>query len=118
MCAAASTLRPGDHPALYCSSRLTLNLTRGARWQPPGTVPRGRFFEAAACGAPMITDWFRGLDSFFEPGQEVLVAGDTQKFCICSTDPTRSCGERRVVPVSAPSTSIPDTSVRSPCCGI
>jgi spore maturation protein CgeB len=42
-----------------------------------GYCPSGRFFEAAACGAPIITDWFRGLDSFFTPGQEVLVAGDT-----------------------------------------
>jgi spore maturation protein CgeB len=69
---------PADHPALYCSSRLTLNLTR-AEMAASGYCPSGRFFEAAASGAPIITDWFRGLDSFFAPGQEVLVAGDTGK---------------------------------------
>jgi spore maturation protein CgeB len=67
---------PSDHPVLYCSSRLTLNLTR-AEMAASGYCPSGRFFEAAACGAPIITDWFRGLDSFFEPGEEVLVAGET-----------------------------------------
>jgi spore maturation protein CgeB len=67
---------PGDHPVLYCSSRLTLNLTR-AEMAASGFCPSGRFFEAAACGAPIVTDWFRGLDSFFEPGQEVHVASGT-----------------------------------------
>ncbi len=68
---------PSDHPALYCSSRLTLNLTR-EEMAASGYCPSGRFFEAAACGAPIVTDWFRGLDSFFEPGQELLVANDTE----------------------------------------
>jgi spore maturation protein CgeB len=67
---------PSDHAALYCSSRLTLNLTR-EEMAASGYCPSGRFFEAAACGAPIVTDWFAGLDSFFEAGQEVLVAGDT-----------------------------------------
>jgi spore maturation protein CgeB len=67
---------PADHPALYSSSRLTLNLTRQGM-ASSGFCPSGRFFEAAACGAPIVTDWFRGLDSFFEPGKEVLVANDT-----------------------------------------
>jgi spore maturation protein CgeB len=66
---------PADHPGLYCSSRLTLNLTREAM-AASGYCPSGRFFEAAACGTPIVTDWFRGLDSFFTPGLEVLVARD------------------------------------------
>ncbi len=68
---------PSDHPALYCSSRLTLNLTR-AEMAASGYCPSGRFFEAAACGAPIVTDWFHGLNSFFKPGEEVLVASDTE----------------------------------------
>jgi len=68
---------PGDHPVLYCSSRLTLNLTR-EEMAASGYCPSGRFFEAAACGTPIITDWFRGLDLFFEPGKEVFVANDTE----------------------------------------
>ena len=66
---------PGDHAALYSSSRMTLNLTREAM-AASGYCPSGRFFEAAACGTPIVTDWFPGLDSFFEPGVEVLVARD------------------------------------------
>ena len=69
-------LRPAEHPALYCSSRLTLNLTREAM-VTSGYCPSGRFFEASACGTPIITDWFRGLDSFFEPGKELIIASDT-----------------------------------------
>ncbi len=67
---------PADHPALYCSSRLTLNLTREAM-AASGYCPSGRFFEAAACGTPIVSDWFRGLESFFEPGKELLIANDT-----------------------------------------
>lgn len=69
-------VRPAEHPALYCSSRLTLNLTREAM-AASGYCPSGRFFEAAACGCPIVTDWFRGLDAFFDPGQELIVASDT-----------------------------------------
>lgn len=60
---------PADHPALYSSSRATLNITRNemARF---GYCPSGRFFEAAACGAPIISDWFEGLDTFFNVGRE------------------------------------------------
>lgn len=68
-------VRPADHPALYCSSRLTLNLTRETM-AASGFCPSGRFFEAAACGTPIVTDWFRGLNSFFTPGRELLVAND------------------------------------------
>jgi spore maturation protein CgeB len=66
---------PSMHPELYCSSRLTLNLTREGM-AVSGYCPSGRFFEAAACGTPIVTDWFQGLNSFFEPGKELLVAND------------------------------------------
>jgi spore maturation protein CgeB len=39
-----------------------------------GWCPSGRLFEAAACGVPIISDWWDGLDSFFTPGQEILIA--------------------------------------------
>jgi spore maturation protein CgeB len=64
---------PADHPALYCAARLTLNLTR-AEMAASGYCPSGRLFEAAACGAPVVSDWFDGLDAFFAPGEEILVA--------------------------------------------
>jgi spore maturation protein CgeB len=62
-----------DHPAFYCSAKLTLNVTRGAMARM-GYCPSGRLFEATACGAAVLTDEWEGLDQFFEPGSEVIVA--------------------------------------------
>lgn len=71
---------PADHSAFYSSSRLTLNITRSemARW---GYCPSGRFFEAAACGTPILTDWFEGLGSFFDVGEypDLLVANSSEE---------------------------------------
>jgi spore maturation protein CgeB len=69
-------IAPPDHPALYSSSRLTLNVTRRAMAQA-GHCPSGRLFEAAACGTPIISDYWDGLETFFEPGEEILVANQT-----------------------------------------
>ena len=69
-------LPPSEHPAFYCSSRMTLNVTRAAMAQM-GFCPSGRLFEAAACGTPILTDAWVGLDQFFTPGDEILVAHDT-----------------------------------------
>jgi spore maturation protein CgeB len=41
-----------------------------------GWSPSVRLFEAAACGVPIVSDWWEGLDFFFEPGHEILVAHD------------------------------------------
>jgi spore maturation protein CgeB len=64
---------PPDHPAFYSSSWLTLNVTRAAMSEL-GYCPSGRLFEAAACGVPIISDWWEGLDEFFDPDSEILVA--------------------------------------------
>lgn len=64
-------LEPAQHPAFFSSSRLTLNVTRGAM-KAMGYCPSGRLFEAAACGAPLITDTWEGLEQFFAPGDEIL----------------------------------------------
>lgn len=64
---------PPEHPAFYSSSNLTLNVTRGVMAQM-GYCPSGRLFEAAACGTPVVSDWWEGLDHFFEPGKEILIA--------------------------------------------
>ncbi|MFY0526078.1 CgeB family protein [Archangium gephyra] len=70
-------LPPVEHPAFYCSSSLTLNVTR-APMAAMGWCPSGRLFEAAACGTPVLTDDWEGLDSFFVPGEEVLIAHSTE----------------------------------------
>jgi spore maturation protein CgeB len=71
-----SHVSPEQHAAFYCSSRLTLNATRRAMAET-GYCPSGRLFEAAACGAPILTDSWPGLEEFFEPGREILVASTT-----------------------------------------
>lgn len=62
---------PGDHPEFYGSARLTLNVTR-ASMAASGFCPSGRLFEAAACGVPIVTDTWPGLEFFFEPQREIL----------------------------------------------
>jgi spore maturation protein CgeB len=62
---------PGLHPAFFCSSRATLNVTRRAMAEY-GFCPSGRLFEAAACGTPLLSDSWVGLDTFFTPGMEIL----------------------------------------------
>jgi spore maturation protein CgeB len=64
---------PAEHPAFYCSSVLTLNVTRKAMAEM-GYCPSGRLFEAAACGVPILSDGWDGLNEFFEPGKEIVVA--------------------------------------------
>lgn len=62
-----------DHPSFYCSARITLNVTRQAMARM-GYCPSGRLFEATACGAAVLTDEWEGLNDFFEPGSDILVA--------------------------------------------
>lgn len=64
---------PSDHAAFYSSNRLTLNVTRAEmrRW---GWAPSVRLFEAAACGAAIVSDNWDGLDTFLVPGTELLLA--------------------------------------------
>jgi spore maturation protein CgeB len=66
-------LDPHEHSAFYSANRLTLSITRQAMldW---GYTPSGRLFEAASCGTPVLTDRFPGVDEFFTPGLEILVA--------------------------------------------
>lgn len=66
-------VEPPHHPAFFSSSRLTLNITRRAM-KAMGYCPSGRLFEAAACGTPLLSDAWEGLDTFFAPGREILVA--------------------------------------------
>ena len=68
----ADHVPPNRHSSFYCSSRLTLNVTRKAM-AAMGYCPSGRLFEAAACGVPIISDSWEGLEEFYEPGVEILV---------------------------------------------
>lgn len=66
-------LAPAEHRSFYNAQRFTLNVTRAAMVQA-GYSPSVRLFEAAACGRPIISDAWNGLEEFFEPGKEILVA--------------------------------------------
>lgn len=66
-------LPPAEHRGFYNSQRYTLNITRGDMVQA-GYSPSVRLFEAAACGTPIISDAWEGLDSIFKVGREILVA--------------------------------------------
>jgi spore maturation protein CgeB len=69
---------PGDHPAFYGAQRFAVNLTR-ADMISAGWSPSVRLFEAAACGVPIISDAWPGLDSFFTPGREILISRSAEE---------------------------------------
>jgi spore maturation protein CgeB len=75
---------PAGHPAFFCSSRLTLNVTRGDM-AALGHCPSGRLFEAAACGTALLSDSWEGLERFFRPGEELLIAHNTEE-ALCALD--------------------------------
>jgi spore maturation protein CgeB len=68
-------LPPPAHAAFYASSALTLNVTREAM-ATTGYCPSGRLFEAAACGTAILSDYWPGLETFFTPDEEILIAHD------------------------------------------
>ena len=70
-------LPPAEHPAFFAASRVTLNVTRRDMARM-GWAPSGRLFEAAACGTCVLSDSWAGLETFFEPGQEILIAHGTE----------------------------------------
>lgn len=64
-----------EHNALNCSARAVLNVSRDSM-AATGFSPATRVFEAAGAGACLITDVWEGIDAFFAPGEELLVAAD------------------------------------------
>ncbi len=90
-------LAPADHPAFYAAQRFTVNVTRAAMVMT-GWSPSVRLFEAAACAAPVISDDWDGLEAFFVPGSEILVALDAHEVLLAlantSEDTRRAIGQR------------------------
>ena len=66
-------LSPAKHCRFYNQQKFTLNVTRSAM-VAAGYSPSVRLFEAAACATPVISDDWPGLETFFKPGKEILVA--------------------------------------------
>jgi len=71
-------LPPADHAAFYGQQRFTLNITRAAM-RAMGWSPSVRLFEAGACGTPVISDRWRGLDEVLPEGEAVLIADSTEE---------------------------------------
>lgn len=90
-------LEPKFHPPFYCSSRFTLNLTRSDMVEA-GHSPSVRLFEAAGCGAAIMSDSWDGMDTFFVPGEEILLPGSADEVIRylqeLSEDEARSIGHR------------------------
>ena len=63
---------------------MTLNVTRAAMARS-GWCPSGRLFEAAACGAAILSDDWEGLDAFYQPGSEILL-GDAPEDTLAALD--------------------------------
>jgi spore maturation protein CgeB len=66
-------LAPAAHRAFYNRQRFTLNVTR-ADMIAAGWSPSVRLFEAAACGTPIISDRWDGIETLLEPGREIFLA--------------------------------------------
>ncbi|QDG52860.1 glycosyltransferase [Persicimonas caeni] len=69
---------PPDHRHFYNSQRFTLNVTRDDMIEA-GFSPSVRLFEAAACATPIISDVWEGIETFFTPGEEILLAESTEQ---------------------------------------
>ncbi|HVM09810.1 MAG TPA: glycosyltransferase [Acidimicrobiales bacterium] len=77
-------LPPSEHPAFYAAQRFTLNVTR-ADMIAAGWSPSVRLFEAAACGVPVISDRWEGIETFFDPRSEMVLA-DTADDVVAALD--------------------------------
>ena len=71
-------IAPEAHRGFYNTQRYTLNLTR-ADMIRAGYSPSVRLFEAAACETPIISDDWVGLDTFFSPGEEILISHSAEE---------------------------------------
>jgi spore maturation protein CgeB len=65
-------LAPSEHRSFYSRQRFALNLTR-AHMRALGYSPSVRLFEAAACGTPIISDRWSGIETIFTPDKEILL---------------------------------------------
>lgn len=84
---------PAEHPAFYSASRYTLNVTR-ADMVAAGHSPSVRLFEAAACGAPVISDIWDGIGTVLTPDKEIVLAESAETVLSVLRDPGTERRER------------------------
>jgi spore maturation protein CgeB len=85
-------LPPSRHAWFYGRQRYTLNVTR-TDMRRAGWSPSVRLFEAAACGAPIISDRWPGIEDVLTPGEHVLIADRSDDVIACLEN--QSDSERR-----------------------
>lgn len=74
-------LPPAKYRAFYNAQRFTLNVAH-TNMVVAGYTPNVRLFEAAACGTPIISDAWPGLETFFTPDKEILIAHSADEILI------------------------------------
>ena len=72
----------GDHNRMNCSARMVLNVNRDSM-ATVGFSPPTRVFEAAGAGACLITDCWTGIEEFFAPRREILIAESAEQVVEC-----------------------------------
>ena len=72
----------GDHNRVNCSAGMVLNINRDSM-AGVGFSPPTRVFEAAGAGACLITDRWAGIEQFFAPQEEILIAGSAEEIVSC-----------------------------------
>jgi spore maturation protein CgeB len=86
-----------DHNRINCSAQMVLNINRQSM-ADVGFSPPTRVFEAAGAAACLITDAWAGIDQFFEPGEEILVAHSAEEIVsilrACSRERSAQIGKR------------------------
>jgi spore maturation protein CgeB len=88
---------PSEHRQFYNAQRFTLNITR-VDMVRVGYAPSVRLFEAAACGTPIISDYWEGIETLFEPDREILISHcgeDTLRYLRHMSDVERRAVGRR-----------------------
>lgn len=67
-----------DHNALNSTPMAVLNISRDSMAKY-GFSPATRVFEAAGAAACIITDYWKGIDTFFEPDKEIIVVKNAEE---------------------------------------
>lgn len=91
------------HNEVNAAARLVLNVHRESMVEN-GWSPATRMFEAAGAAACQVTDAWQGIEEFFSPGEEILVAQGAEEVAarVRATDDARAravgeAGRRRAL---------------------
>ena len=84
-------LPPAGHAQFYSASRMTLNVTR-ADMIAAGWSPSVRLFEAGACGTPILSDRWDGIETLFVPGEQIVLADTSDEALAALSQPSDALG--------------------------